>query len=92
MEELRGVERQNGGPAAFYEGEGRVADVVWLAGYRLKSSLERFTPHITLGHALEPPDVEPFSFEASAIAACHLGRFCTCRRVFRRWTLPLAGR
>lgn len=88
MEALRGVERQHGGPGAFFEGEGHVGDVLWVAGYRLKSSLEKFEPHITLGHAAQPPAIDAFAFDASTVAACHLGRFCTCRHVLRRWTLP----
>lgn len=87
MDALRGLERQHAGPAAFFDGEGRAGDVVWVAGYRLKSSLEQFTPHITLGHSGSPPAIEPFAFEASRLAACHLGRFCTCRRILREWTL-----
>jgi hypothetical protein len=87
MEELRGVERQSGSPTAFFEGDARVGDVMWVTGYRLASSLEQYTPHITLGHADAPPDIEPFAFDASTVAACHLGRFCSCRRVLRQWTL-----
>ena len=87
MEALRGVERQSGSAGAFVEGDARVGDVMWVAGYRLKSSLEQYTPHITLGHASAPPGIEPFAFDATTIAACHLGRFCTCRRVLRQWTL-----
>ena len=92
MDALRGVEREAGGPAAFVDGDARVRDVLWVAGYRLKSSLEQFAPHITLGHAEQPPALEPFAFDASTVAACHLGRFCTCRRVLRRWTLAPAPR
>jgi 2'-5' RNA ligase len=91
MEALRGYERPDGGTSAFFEGEGRVRDVLWVAGYRLKSSFSAFTPHITLGHGDRQPAVEPFAFDATAIAACHLGRFCTCRRVLRAWNLG-AGR
>jgi 2'-5' RNA ligase len=87
MQDLRGIERENGSQAAFFEGDARINDVMWVAGYRLKSSLAQFTPHITLGHAAEPPPVEPFAFEATRIAVCHLGRFCACRRVLREWTL-----
>jgi 2'-5' RNA ligase len=87
MEGLRGVERQGGTPAAFEGGDGRVSDVLWVAGYRLKSSFSDFVPHITLGHGAEPPSIEPFAFDAATVAACHLGRFCTCRRVLRHWTL-----
>ena len=87
MEALRGVERQGGAPAAFVGGDGRVGDVIWVAGYRLKSSFGHFLPHITLGHGEEPPAIEPFAFDATTVAACHLGRFCTCRRVLRNWSL-----
>jgi len=87
MEALRGLERPDGGTGAFFDADARLRDVLWVAGYRMKSSLHHFTPHITLGHAAEPPRIEPFSFEADTVAACHLGRFCTCRHVLRRWTL-----
>jgi 2'-5' RNA ligase len=87
MEALRGVERSGGTPAAFFGGDGRIGDVLWVAGYRLKSSFGDFLPHITIGHGAEPPAIEPFAFDATTVAACHLGRFCTCRRVLRNWSL-----
>ena len=87
MEALRGYERPGGTPAAFVDGDARVADVLWVTGYRLKSSFGSFTPHITLGHGETAADVEPFSFGANTVAACHLGRFCTCRAVLRVWEL-----
>jgi len=91
METLRGYERPDGGPGAFFEGEGRVGDMLWVAGYRLKAALGEFNPHITIGHGATPPAIEPFAFDATTVAACHLGRFCTCRRVLRGWTLHPAG-
>jgi 2'-5' RNA ligase len=87
MEALRGFERAEGGPGAFVDGDGRLADVLWVDSYRLKSALHAFAPHITLGHSSQPPVVEPLAFTADTIAACHLGRFCTCERILRRWTL-----
>ena len=87
METLRGVERPDGGPGAFVGGDGRMGDVLWVASYRLKSSFHHFTPHITLGHGTELPVIEPFAFDATTIAAAHLGRFCTCQRVLRSWHL-----
>jgi len=90
MGALRAFERPAGGADAFFEENGRAADVAWVAGYRLKASLTAYTPHITLGHASTPPALDPFTFEATAIAACHLGRFCTCRRVLRQWELSAA--
>jgi 2'-5' RNA ligase len=87
MEALRGVERPGGTPAAFADGDARVRDLVWVSGYRLKSSFHAYTPHITLGHGAEPPHIEPFDFVADTIAICQLGRFCACRRALRSWTL-----
>lgn len=87
MEALRGFERAGGTPAAFAGGDARVTDLLWVASYRLKSSFAAFAPHVTLGYAAEPPHIEPFTFEASTIAACHLGRFCSCRKVLRTWPL-----
>lgn len=70
---------------AFVDGDARASDVRWVAGYRVSASHARFTPHVTLGHASQPPRVEPFTFDATTVAACHLGRFCSCRTVLRRW-------
>ena len=87
METLRAFEQPGGGPTAFFERDARVGDVAWVTGYRLSSSFSVYMPHITLGHAGEPPRVEPCTFEATNVAACHLGRFCSCRRVLRQWEL-----
>lgn len=87
MDALRGLERPHGGKHAFYDEAGRVGDVLWVSSFRLESSFGAFTPHITLGHGARAPDVEPFAFDATTIVACHLGRFCTCRKVLRSWEL-----
>jgi hypothetical protein len=86
MEVLMDLEERDGTRAAFAD-DARDADVAWVSGFRNNSSFARFLPHITLGHSQEPPVIAPFAFEATAVAACHLGRFCTCQRVLRSWTL-----
>jgi hypothetical protein len=68
-----------------------MGDVIWVSGFRLKAAFGEFTPHVTLGHGKEPPAIEPFAFDATTVAACHLGRFCTCRRVLANWTLTGGG-
>jgi len=90
METLRGLERPDAGTGAFFEGDARLRDVLWVGSYRLQSSFHHYTPHITLGHGDEPPAIEPFTFVADVVAVCHLGRYCTCRHVFRRWPLMAA--
>jgi len=87
MDALHAFERTGGTEAAFFNSDARVGDVEWVAGFRRNSSYEAFTPHITLGHAAALPSVEPVTFDATTIAACHLGRFCACRRILRRWKL-----
>jgi 2'-5' RNA ligase len=83
-------EVQNGDASAFLNEDARDRDVRWVREFRRESSFARFTPHITLGHASEPPLVEPVDFVATTIAVCHLGRFCTCRRIIRAWELSRA--
>jgi 2'-5' RNA ligase len=87
MQALKGLERTTGDAHAFFDGAARVGDVHWVAAFRQNSSFGAFTPHITLGHGERPPVVQPITFQATAIAACHLGRFCACRRVLRAWEL-----
>ena len=80
-------EVQDGDAAAFFGEDARDRDVRWVREFRQAASFARFTPHITLGHAATPPHVEPMDFVATRIAVCHLGRFCTCRRIIRAWEL-----
>lgn len=78
-------EVEDGDAAAFVGGDARDRDVTWVRQFRRESSFDRFTPHITLGHAAEPPIVEPMEFVATTVALCQLGRFCTCQRILRAW-------
>lgn len=87
MAALRPFERPGGTPHAFVAGDARSGDVLWVSSYRTAASFAKYWPHITLGHADQAPDVAPVSFTASTVAACHLGRFCTCRVVQHTWTL-----
>jgi len=79
-----------GDSSAFFGDDARDRDVRWVREFRHESSFDLFTPHITLGHASNPPAIEPMSFVATTVAVCHLGRFCTCRRIVRAWNLARA--
>jgi 2'-5' RNA ligase len=87
MQALKRVEHVAGDAQAFFEAGARVGDVHWVTAFRQNASFGAFTPHITLGHGERPPAIQPMTFQATAIAACHLGRFCACRRVLRAWEL-----
>ncbi len=89
MDALESMEQRIGTTDAFLtDGEpGRAADVLWVTTFRLRSAYARYAPHITLGHGDLSDVVEPFEFEGSRVAACRLGRYCTCRTVIREWTL-----
>jgi len=82
-------DREQGDASAFFATDARDRDVQWVTGYRTASSGPSFQPHITLGHGTRPPTIEPVDFEVTIVAACHLGRFCSCRRVLREWRLRL---
>jgi 2'-5' RNA ligase len=81
---------RDGDASAFLDGDARERDVRWVREFRRESSGDRFTPHITLGHASAPPVVEAMDFVATTVAVCNLGRFCTCRRIIRAWELTRA--
>jgi 2'-5' RNA ligase len=87
MDVLLPFERRGGNASAFADGDVRPSDVRWVSGFRGSASYERFTPHITLGHASRLPHVEPMTFDAEVVALCHLGRFCACRTILESWTL-----
>jgi 2'-5' RNA ligase len=88
MDALKPFEQTDGAADAFV-GSARPRDVEWVRRYRRASSGKAFTPHITLGHSAQDPSIEPLTFKAATIAACQLGRFCSCGRVLRRWSLPV---
>lgn len=87
LQATESFEMPDGDASAFANGEAREPDIRWVRNFRRESSFARFTPHITLGHATEPPPVEPMDFVATTIAVCTLGRFCTCRHIIGRWDL-----
>lgn len=56
----------------------------WINNYISDSCVENFWPHITVGYVKENTvvgDIKPFTFAASRIAICHLGNYCTCKKV-----------
>lgn len=69
-------------PSMIY-GRGPVSQSTldWIGSYRKQSSFHNFWPHITLGYGVASPIELPVCFEAQAIALCHLGDHCTCRKV-----------
>jgi 2'-5' RNA ligase len=55
--------------------------LLWIKNYPDKSTFGNFFPHITVGYG----QLDEFSFTAefiaSKLALCHLGNYCTCRKV-----------
>ena len=87
------VDRDEAHDAFVTDGNGpRPADIEWVAMFRERSALQRFDPHITIGAGALGTSVTPTPFVASRLAICHLGRFCTCRRVLRAWNLTASRR
>ncbi len=53
----------------------------YIKGFMTKSSFENYTPHITLGAGEIDIEIESFEFVCGKLALCHLGNYCTCRKI-----------
>jgi len=54
----------------------------WIASYREKSSYTNFEPHITIGFGdVTVNETFPITFQATQLALCHLGPYCTCQTI-----------
>lgn len=53
----------------------------WINNYKDKFSFENFYPHITLGISKLKDKELNIKFTSSKLALCHLGNYCTCRKV-----------
>jgi len=53
----------------------------WIESYRENAGFERFFPHITVGYGCAQMEDFPMKFGASKLALCHLGNYCTCRKI-----------
>ena len=94
MDHLETFRTNDGGAEAFWtDGDvPRAADVSWVATFREEAAFHRFDPHITIGVGQLDGEVDRTRFVATEVALCHLGRFCTCRRVLTAWRLTAQRR
>lgn len=53
----------------------------WVKNYGIRDAFGRFYPHITIGFGESVEVKLPVTFTASTLALCHLGNYCTCRKV-----------
>jgi len=93
MDRLEPFEITDGAPTAFV-GDGeppRPADVRWVERFRETAAYDRFDPHVTLGVGPVTEWTGLAEMQATRVTICHLGRFCTCRRVLADWTLTPLG-
>ena len=65
----------------------RARDVAWVTRFRTEAAYDAFDPHITLGVGVLDVAARSITFDASVVALCALGRFCTCREVLMSWEL-----
>ena len=94
MDGLQPFESGPGDETAFFSDvvePARHADVEWVRQFRTQAAHGRFDPHVTLGVGPVPQLDPPRGGDATRAALCHLGRFCTCRRVQAEWSLTDHG-
>jgi hypothetical protein len=53
----------------------------WINHFIPNYCFQHYWPHITLGFGEPPGHFQPFTFQASRLAICHLGNHCTCRKI-----------
>ncbi|MBS3137353.1 hypothetical protein J4232_02885 [Candidatus Woesearchaeota archaeon] len=53
----------------------------WVNNYKDKFSFDNYYPHITLGVGKVEKKKMNLTFTASTVALCHIGNYCTCRKV-----------
>ncbi len=72
------------GPPAFF-GQTSAPSIDCLLRFPARAAYERYSPHITLGFGDLPellPGIDlPVRFETTKAAVCHMGSYCTCRRI-----------
>ena len=59
----------------------------WVGRFKDCSSFENYKPHITIGVGKARKLKEPVCFTATTLALCHLGTYCTCRKVLEEAVL-----
>ncbi len=69
----------------------RAADLEWVTCFRNRAAHARYDPHITLGVGAAPGEAAALDTVAERVALCHLGRYCTCRRLLAEWALTARG-
>jgi hypothetical protein len=68
------------------------ASLDWINRYIPDYCFDNFWPHITLGFGRHVRNFQPFSFQASHLAICHLGNHCTCTKILGEAFLKLPDR
>ena len=53
----------------------------WINNYKDKFCFQNFYPHITLGTSKLKGEELNIDFTASKLIVCHLGNYCTCRKI-----------
>ena len=59
----------------------------YIKAFPTKSSFENYVPHITLGADSIDLETGSFEFVSQELALCHLGNYCTCRKVLLSHTI-----
>ncbi len=59
----------------------------YIRKFPTRSSFENYVPHITVGRSNAGIEIAPFDLVSGNLALCHLGNFCTCRKVLLSYDL-----
>lgn len=69
--------------AMFYDKDISEGSLNWVKTFSKAQLGKNYKPHITLHTSNPKYDKLPVKFTASRLALCHLGHFCTCRKILK---------
>ena len=82
--------RKDGAQASWADAEHEppsTASQEWVEHFAEQNAYEHYRPHITLGVGTTDADVHEEKFTATRLALCHLGNYCTCKKILFETTL-----
>ncbi len=83
MEQFRPILTHDNVTTSMFVQEPMVDEIstTWVQHYYDKRQPTDFHPHVTLGQGAVKEPETPIQFSAYRLALCHLGSYCTCRKI-----------
>jgi 2'-5' RNA ligase len=75
----------------YHPAEARQNSIDYINNFLINASYSKYSPHITVGSGAYQTSGLPIPFVAATLAICHLGNYCTCRKILYQVELASGG-